>query len=364
MTTNTNRKAPPPVEKIQYNNTEDDQQDDEAIVIQQNVVNTKNGRSRPRFYSTVGRHAARKLAVTAAATTLPSRQDESIVPSTQQPNQPVTSTSTNRSKVMAWIKRKRPGGRGTLSVADPCHQQTTTTATATTTNDTAEYEERSAMELPSITAATNQKQPAIAELEDYNLRVHYGAVDKAALTSCSPAQVMIQVRQILHALGIECSNSGPDDFKVKCTRHAKRVIYAAPASITLFPDPGRLSATSSVIDDIDNTSSSSLYTLSSSVTTAANASDNDIHGNNNTSQQKNHPIYGDPAVDAGEEIRFMVEVCQLPNNHHQIIHIRRLRGNVWAFKFIYHKLMDLLQVMGTTTAARSYESLSSLAVAT
>lgn len=112
LTTNTNRKAVPPVEKIQYNNTEDDQQDDEAIVIQQNVVNTKNGRSRPRFYSTVGRHAARKLAVTAAATTLPSRQDESIVPSTQQPNQPVTSTSTNRSKVMAWIKRKRPGGRG------------------------------------------------------------------------------------------------------------------------------------------------------------------------------------------------------------------------------------------------------------
>lgn len=233
------------------------------------------------------------------------------------------------------------------------------------------------MELPSIKAAAaaeaataNQKQPAIAELEEYNLRVHYGAVDKAALTSCSPTKVMFQVRQILHALGIECDSCGPPgDFKVKCTRRAKRVIYAAPTSITLFPNPGRLSATSSVIDDIDNTSSSSLYTLSSSASTSANASDNDIHGNQHSGhqrvpQQKNHPIYGDPAVDAGEEIRFMVEVCQLPNNdHHRIIHVRRLRGNVWAFKFIYHKFMDLLEVMGTTTSssARSNESLSSLA---
>ena len=111
LVSNMNRKAPPtpPMEKIQYNDN-NDQQDDEAIAIQQNVFNTDNRRSRPRFYSTVGRNAARKLAVAAATTTPPPRHDD-ITPSSQQ-QQPTATISTGRSKVIAWIKRKREAGGG------------------------------------------------------------------------------------------------------------------------------------------------------------------------------------------------------------------------------------------------------------
>lgn len=117
MTGNMNRKTAPPMERIQYNNNTDDQQDDEAIALQQNVFNSNKGRSRPRFYSTVGRHAARKLAVAAATTSPPSRHDE-FTSSTQQRQQQhyqakaTTSTTGGGSKVIAWIRRKRPGGGG------------------------------------------------------------------------------------------------------------------------------------------------------------------------------------------------------------------------------------------------------------
>lgn len=115
LTGNMNRKTAPPMERIQYNSNTDDQQDDEAIALQQNVFSSNKGRSRPRFYSTVGRHAARKLAV-AAATTSPSPQHDEFTPSTQQQQhyqaKAATSSTGGGSKVIAWIKRKRPGGGG------------------------------------------------------------------------------------------------------------------------------------------------------------------------------------------------------------------------------------------------------------
>ncbi|KAI9278894.1 hypothetical protein BDA99DRAFT_405001, partial [Phascolomyces articulosus] len=128
------------------------------------------------------------------------------------------------------------------------------------------------------------------------IRVHHGAVDCATLTSRVPSEIINEVRQILQALGIEYKQEG--HYKIKCSRRAAKTMMSS-------------------------------YTYNEEEERQGNIS--------NTRQQQ--PIYGDPSIDSGEEIRFVVEICRfrnLPGLY--IVDVRRLRGNVWTYKFLYHKL--------------------------
>ncbi|CAJ0845402.1 7518_t:CDS:2, partial [Entrophospora sp. SA101] len=58
-------------------------------------------------------------------------------------------------------------------------------------------------------------------------------------------------------------------------------------------------------------------------------------------------IYGDPTVDSGEEVRFSVELCRIKNLPGlYIVDIKRLKGNRWSYKFLYHTLLDRLDLKG------------------
>ncbi|KAI8143586.1 hypothetical protein BJV82DRAFT_610973 [Fennellomyces sp. T-0311] len=163
------------------------------------------------------------------------------------------------------------------------------------------------------------------------MRVHHGAVDRSALTSRAPTEVISEIRQTLQALGIDCKPDG--EYKLKCSRRPAKTFAAreeeepkeeSNSVYSLFPNPGRLSATSSW----DEEGATSLLTIST---------------DSPLDQQSHQPIYGDPTIDSGEEIRFVVEICRfrnLPGLY--IADVRRLRGNVWVYKFIYDKLIHLL----------------------
>ncbi|OAD03535.1 hypothetical protein MUCCIDRAFT_133631, partial [Mucor lusitanicus CBS 277.49] len=116
------------------------------------------------------------------------------------------------------------------------------------------------------------------------LRTHHGAVDQEALTSRPPAQVFAEVKAALKALGLDCKRDG-GEYKLKCSR------------------PKRPS--------------------------------------DNSNSTKSATIYGDPNVDPGDEVRFSVELCKIKNLPGlYIVDMRRMRGNVWAYKFIYRTLLD------------------------
>ncbi|KAI9490647.1 hypothetical protein BDB00DRAFT_836750 [Zychaea mexicana] len=216
-----------------------------------------------------------------------------------------------------------------------------------------------------------------------HIRVHHGAVDRAALTSRAPVEIISEVRLILHALGIDCKPDG--EYKLKCSRRAAKTFNnnkdkansidndvttatrplqsqqkddqeeeeeqqpndnndtdSKSQTTSLFPNPGRLSATSSfdaTADHEEKRRSASLLSISTDTgMSGSRRSSSQFH-----SYQQQHPIYGDPSIDSGEEIRFMVEICRFCNLPGLFIaDVRRLRGNVWAYKFLYHKLIDLL----------------------
>ncbi|PKC12375.1 hypothetical protein RhiirA5_286607, partial [Rhizophagus irregularis] len=131
------------------------------------------------------------------------------------------------------------------------------------------------------------------------LRVHHGAVDNLALTERPPYEVFIVVKQTLVSMGIEIKREG--DFKVRCIRRKRKVI------------------------------------------------ENGKPSNKETSRgQKNKEkdiLYGDSTVDSGEEIRFAVELCRIKNLPGlYIVDIKRMKGNLWGYKFLYHTLLEKLDL--------------------
>ncbi|KAF9195945.1 hypothetical protein BGZ49_002941, partial [Haplosporangium sp. Z 27] len=57
------------------------------------------------------------------------------------------------------------------------------------------------------------------------------------------------------------------------------------------------------------------------------------------------PLFGEESIDSGEEIRFSIEVCRIKNlNGIYCVDIRRMKGNLWAYKFLYHAVLDNLDL--------------------
>jgi protein-serine/threonine kinase len=46
-------------------------------------------------------------------------------------------------------------------------------------------------------------------------------------------------------------------------------------------------------------------------------------------------------MDTGDEIKFNVELCRLKNlSGLYILHVNRVRGNAWSYKFIYQTIIE------------------------
>ncbi|KAI9245064.1 kinase-like domain-containing protein [Sporodiniella umbellata] len=125
--------------------------------------------------------------------------------------------------------------------------------------------------------------------DDIGLQIHQGPIDRTALTSRSPQKVIQEVSRILLILGIEAvPDEGEGPFVLRCTRRK-----------------------------------------------ASKRKD----------EKSLQPIYGEPAIDNGDEVRFIVEICRFKNLPGLfIVNVKRLKGNVWAYKFLYHKLIDFLDL--------------------
>ena len=53
------------------------------------------------------------------------------------------------------------------------------------------------------------------------------------------------------------------------------------------------------------------------------------------------PAYGDPSQDAGDEVRFSVELTRIDRlNDTYSLDIRRLKGNLRSYKFLYDTLRE------------------------
>ncbi|KAJ1969016.1 hypothetical protein H4R35_006260 [Dimargaris xerosporica] len=57
------------------------------------------------------------------------------------------------------------------------------------------------------------------------------------------------------------------------------------------------------------------------------------------------PLYGEPHVDSGGEVRLTIDICKLKNLPHLLtVRVRRQRGNIWSYKYLYNEFFGRLDV--------------------
>ncbi|KAF8419634.1 hypothetical protein L210DRAFT_3425777 [Boletus edulis BED1] len=64
-------------------------------------------------------------------------------------------------------------------------------------------------------------------------------------------------------------------------------------------------------------------------------------GTRTTPSGVGEPIYGDTAQDAGDEVRFSIELTQIDRlKDTYSLDIRRLKGNLRSYKFLYDTIRE------------------------
>ncbi|KAI9486327.1 MAG: kinase-like domain-containing protein [Benjaminiella poitrasii] len=166
-----------------------------------------------------------------------------------------------------------------------------------------------------------------ADFNDSKLRIHRGAVDQDALTSRAPNEVLQSIKESLTMMGIEMKRC--HDYKIKCIRPARLEIQQSQQQ-------QRMRKISTVVvppfRSFFSTEYKSPATQKAKATTA-------------TVTQNESVLYGEQGIDTGDEVQFNIELSKIENLPGlYVVDIRRSRGNVWAFKFLYHTLLDLLNL--------------------
>ncbi|KAI8147469.1 hypothetical protein BJV82DRAFT_595554 [Fennellomyces sp. T-0311] len=290
---------------------------------------------------------------------------------TRRPStQPTHPPSSPRPDIKLAVTKEEPRPQSTVSMAPSASEQSTTRLPPSPTSpDTMsrEYKHKSAgkklmdwfKKKPLSTRDNNNRLHAdmiinssrntstlgkslgsyAVDFKDAKLRTYHGAVDQNALTSRSPQEVLVEVKQTLISMGIDVKDDG--EFKLKCVRRKRRL-------------PGNPSPSSSHRVHHGN-SANDHKKRRMMMTSTGPRFRNLLRRTSNTDQgsavvvdeEASAIIYGDPVVDPGEEVRFSMEICKIKNLPGlYIVDIRRMRGNVWSYKFLYHAVLGALDLGG------------------
>ncbi|KAG2005798.1 CAMK/CAMK1 protein kinase [Coprinopsis cinerea AmutBmut pab1-1] len=190
------------------------------------------------------------------------------------------------------------------------------------------------------------------------LRIHQGAVDQTTITTRPPPEVMAKVKAVLEGMGVEIQLES--EYKYRCIRHKKKkgatsaagtAPNGAPANLAAvqvtgsaasngvdrrglpLPSPSAFSATGGMLRGLLMRRQSSQVSSSSQPSLAFD---------DETSVVVSEPLlmsditYGDPSQDAGDEVRFSVELTRIDRlNDTYSLDIRRLKGNLRSYKYLY-----------------------------
>ena len=214
--------------------------------------------------------------------------------------------------------------------------------------------------------ARTAPRPMRTDNDDRRLTLHVGAVDQAALTTRNPDDVMRDVFDALFSMGVEMRRARNSEFRIECMRVKRPGVLRQFLTGAREDDPYRnrwsrlgrnrpLSSsgqprTSLSHDEMERgLSRMSIGGLPSSNTGLSRFSmDEPAYAAPTTA-----PLYGDSSQDGGHEVRFSVEVTRIPTLHGLYsVDIRRIKGNVWSYKFLYNALLERIELGGSVPQRR------------
>ncbi|CAG8500655.1 16498_t:CDS:10 [Dentiscutata heterogama] len=295
-----------------------------------------------------------------------------------------SSSSSAAKKVMDWFRRKSLAKDPTTAPLIP-EGTTNGGVSANRVKSKKRQKNNPALVVTQPNSSTNSpsssRQSTMTSVSnvDSKLRIHHGVVDNLALTERPPYEIFIMIKQALVSMGIEIKREG--EFKVRCVRRKRKVDNKSSAKDKSLKTKDTLTseASENVLDiekkrrkyssgpfktllrRTSSNNTSQLLSTSLSTNHKSNRSDESaptsptigpimtLTGPTDgpTSTLVPEVLYGDPTTDSGDEIRFVVELCRIKNLPGlYIVDIKRMKGNLWAYKFLYHTLLDKLDLKG------------------
>ncbi|KII83675.1 hypothetical protein PLICRDRAFT_47160 [Plicaturopsis crispa FD-325 SS-3] len=202
------------------------------------------------------------------------------------------------------------------------------------------------------------------------LRVHHGAVDQTTITTRAPPEVMQHVREVLEDMGVSIQLES--EYKYRCIRSKRRrsatiglggrdaagtgnglaafTLHGTAASNGVdkrgLPAPSHPSftATGGMLRGLLMRRQSSQVSTGMGGTSQPSFDIDDSVADVGPvlePSSAHEAVYGDPAQDAGDEVRFSVELTRLDRlNDTYSLDIRRLKGNLRSYKFLYDTLRE------------------------
>ncbi|GAA6059924.1 hypothetical protein JCM10212_003064 [Sporobolomyces blumeae] len=248
---------------------------------------------------------------------------------------------------------------------------------------------------PVVPAAPVVSRPAPVATSTFapsKLRFHQGALDKNAVTYRSPDEVILDIKTSLWNMGVDMAMEG--DYKIKCVRKSRKKAMAVTGSHRPSIASGSTQSTSSSIgpaasSTLDRRSglpaspslpqspsmgfrslfnrskyasgspslptspsfstpgSPELDPLSSPMTTSVSQfSMLSLSGHATPAPAQPLPVYGgEKTADAGDEVRFVVELTRVKNlDRLYCVDIKRMKGGPWSYKHVYEQLLGVLEL--------------------
>lgn len=301
-----------------------------------------------------------------------------------------SSSSSAAKKVMDWFRRKSLAKDSSTASHIPTKLGTTNGVSANRPKNKPKRQKNNPAVVvtqpnSSANSSSSSRQSTMTSVTnvDSKLRIHHGVVDNLALTERPPYEIFIVIKQALVSMGIEIKREG--EFKVRCVRRKRKVDNKSSAKDKSLKnkDTSTSSEASESTSDLSiekkrrkyssgpfktllrrTSSNNTNQLLFTSSLSRSNKSDESVPTSAPTSPTigpimtltgPDSPVstlvpevlYGDPTTDSGEEIRFVVELCRIKNLPGlYIVDIKRMKGNLWAYKFLYHTLLDKLDLKG------------------
>ncbi|KAH8114917.1 Pkinase-domain-containing protein [Phellopilus nigrolimitatus] len=198
------------------------------------------------------------------------------------------------------------------------------------------------------------------------IRLHHGAVDQTTVTTGSPPDVMAHVTKVLLDMGLEVQQES--EYKYRCIRTKKKKVGTGSTAggLTAFTMTG--AAASNGVDKRGlPIPSQSPFTStggmlkgllmrrqSSQVSAHPSFEGEGSSDAPSTSRMTSHeklstmpvpsahePVYGERTVDQGDEVRFSVELTRIDGLDDTFsLDIRRLKGHLRSYKFLYDTLRE------------------------
>jgi Kinase associated domain 1 len=206
----------------------------------------------------------------------------------------------------------------------------------------------SAAPTPGTKLKPEKPRPKIKNKEYTKLKYHSGPIDQRALSSKSPEELIVHLEKVLTDMGLNVEKTS-DEYKLRATRPSDNDSGMTNFKNGSGSDVSGLGAPDS-LGGKDRRGTRLAHMLTTFPLTLMRRfkyiAQYGTQYNSGFDSMTDPSAFMNAPAQRQKEIRFYISVQRIRNlDGLLIVHVNRLRGDIWQFKKLYHDIVPSLSLM-------------------